>query len=71
MIIRLFLLLTLIGQVGPGTSDPAAQRLGGRGFGRLLTVIVILGVIVLAAIVVIAILAMTGRFENTLMDPAT
>ncbi len=69
MIFRLFMLLTLIGQVGPGTSDPAERKLGGHGFGNLLTVIVILGAIVLVAIVVIAILAMTGRFENTLMDP--
>jgi len=70
MILRLFLLLSLIGHVGPTASDKE-HKPGGRAMGNVIAVVVVLGAIVLAVIVVVGILALTGRFENNLMDPAT
>lgn len=72
MILRLFLLLTLIGQVGPrATDDEAERKLGGRGFANVMMIVFGLGVIVLAIVVVVAILALFGQFDYKLMDPVT
>ena len=72
MILRLFLLLTLIGQVGPrATEDDAGRKLGGHGFANVMMIVFGLGVIVLAIVVVIAILALFGQFDYKLMDPVT
>lgn len=70
MILRLFLLLSLIAHVSPSASDKE-HKPGGRAMGNVISLVVVLGVIALAVIVVVAILALTGRFENNLIDPAT
>ncbi len=73
MFLRLFLLLSLIGQLGPdasGVADSREYNPAGRKFGYVLSLLVLIGAVILAALVVIAILALNGHFENSIIDPA-
>ena len=72
MFLRVFLLLSLIGQIGPSAADDTdGYKHHGKIMGNLLVIVVVLGFIVLASLVVIAILALGGHFDNTNMDPVT
>lgn len=78
MLFRLLYLIALIGVVGPDPG-PARKvevveageepRMGGEGFGNVVSLVTLLGVAILAAIVILAILALSGQFENTIIDP--
>ncbi len=79
MLLRLLYLIALIGVVGgdsrtPTTTtdadDPGEARLGGEGFGNIVMLFVVLGALVLVGIIVLAMLALSGQFENELVDPA-
>jgi hypothetical protein len=78
MIFRVLYLIALIGLVGPDSGsdgrtvvpvDEDEQRMGGEGFGNVVALVAVLGVVILAAIVILAILALTGQFENEIIDP--
>ncbi len=74
MFLRVLYLVALIGLVGGGaaptdTDDDESGRMGGEGFGNVVMLVAVLGVLVLGAIVAVAILALMGQFENTAVDP--
>lgn len=80
MIFRMLYLIALIGLVGrdSGTGDREVvlvedeeheQRMGGEGFGNVVSLVVLIGVVLLAAIIILAVLSLTGQFENELVDP--
>lgn len=83
MIFRVLYLIALIGVVGrdPGSGDSRVvrverieeaqpeRRMGGEGFGNIVSLVVLIGVVVLAAILILAVLAFTGQFEKELIDP--
>lgn len=83
MIFRVLYLIALIGVVGrdPGTGDSRVvrverieddqpeRRMGGEGFGNIVSLVALIGVVVLAAILILAVLAFTGQFERDLIDP--
>lgn len=80
MIFRVLYLIALIGLVGrdSGTGgEPVARveendqerRMGGEGFGNVITLVALIGVVVLASIIILAILALTGQFDNEIIDP--
>ena len=74
MLFRLFSLIALIGAIGPDTTvseNPEDQRVGGEGFGNVVMIAVLLGMVVLAAVVIIAVLSVTGQFESDVLDPRT
>lgn len=75
MLLRVLYLVALIGLVGGdsrGSShDEGERRVGGEGFGNIVMLVAMLGVLVLGAIVVIGILALTGQFENDVLDSIT
>lgn len=73
MLLRLLFLISLLGYAsGPdargGDED---EKIGGEGFGAVITVFVGLGALLLLALIVLAILAITGQFESGLMNPVT
>jgi uncharacterized membrane protein len=72
MLFRLLFLISLLGVVGTdatsGTDDDE-ERVGGEGFGNVVMLAVILGMVLLAAVVIIAALSLTGQFEKDLLDP--
>lgn len=73
MLLRVLYLIALVGVIGrdagsAGVNDDE-QRMGGEGFGNVLMLVVAVGVLLLGAVVVLAILALTGQFENTAIDP--
>jgi len=79
MLLRLLYLIALIGVVGGDSrhttttddDDNASEaRLGGEGFGNIVMLFVVLGALVLVGIIVLAMLALSGQFENELVDPA-
>jgi hypothetical protein len=49
-------------------SDAEEERMGGEGFGNIVMLFVILGVLVLAAVIIFAVLALSGQFLNPYMD---
>jgi hypothetical protein len=64
----------LIGVVGgdaraSSTTEDKDVRVGGEGFGNIVMLAVILGVVILGAIIVIAALALNGQFESDVVDP--
>jgi hypothetical protein len=71
MLFRLLFLISLLGVVGTdatsGTDDE--ERVGGEGFGNVVMLAVILGLVLLAAVVIIAALSLSGQFEKDLIDP--
>lgn len=82
MIFRVLYLIALIGLVGrdsgsgPGDrpvvrmdEDEHEERMGGEGFGNVVSLVVLIGVVLLAAVIILAVLAFTGQFENELVDP--
>jgi len=76
MLLRVLYLIALIGVVGGDartstTEDDENVRVGGEGFGNIVMLAVMLGVVVLGAIIVIAVLAATGQFESDVLDPRT
>ena len=75
MMLRILYLVALIGAIGGDASAPEARddenvRMGGEGFGNVVMLALLLGILIFGAIVVIAILALTGQFENSNVDPA-
>jgi hypothetical protein len=50
-------------------SGAEEERMGGEGFGNIVMLFVILGVLVLAAVVIFAVLALSGQFLNPYLDP--
>ena len=75
MLLRVLYLIALIGVVGGDSRASAEQdedgRIGGEGFGNIVMLAMMLGVVVLVAIVVLAALALTGQFESDILDPRT
>jgi hypothetical protein len=75
MLLRVLYLIALIGVVGGDSRTSAEQdedgRIGGEGFGNIVMLAMMLGVVVLVAIVVLAALALTGQFESDILDPRT
>lgn len=77
MLFRVLYLIALIGVVGGDSrattsddnEDSENVRLGGEGFGNVVMVFVALGVAALLAVIVIGVLALSGQFENTVVDP--
>ncbi len=75
MLLRVLYLIALIGVVGPdsrvASSDKESEktRMGGEGFGNVVMLFVILGVVALVAVIVLGILALTGQFDATSVDP--
>jgi len=83
MIFRMLYLIALIGLVGrdsgtgdsrvvrvePVENDQPERRMGGEGFGNIVSLVVLIGVVVLATILILAVLAFTGQFEKELIDP--
>lgn len=76
MFLRVLYLVALIGLVGGDSTAPAGNdddnvRTGGEGFGNIVMLVVIIGALVLLTVITIAILALTGQFENSIVDPRT
>ncbi len=77
MLFRVLYLIALIGVVGhdsgpsPQVEIDEEQRMGGEGFGNIVSLVALLGIAILSAIVILAILALTGQFENDIIDPVT
>ncbi|CAN5750166.1 MAG: hypothetical protein ACR2GI_00425 [Thermomicrobiales bacterium] len=75
MFLRILFLIALIGIVGSDSraassdEDSEEAQMGGEGFGNVVMIFVILGVVALVSVIVIGILAATGQFENTAVDP--
>ncbi len=79
MLFRILYLIALIGVVGrdsgPGPKveivEQEEQRMGGEGFGNIVSLVALLGVALLAAILILAILAVPCQFTNDIIDPVT
>ncbi|MBA2248123.1 MAG: hypothetical protein H0W23_08340 [Chloroflexia bacterium] len=81
MFFRILYLIALIGVVGRDSGaaprvevvEPGGpgeeQRMGGEGFGNIVSLVALLGVAILAAIVILAVLALSGQFSNDIIDP--
>jgi hypothetical protein len=74
MIFRLLYLIALIGVIGSDAraetrDDDEPTRMGGEGFGNVMMLGVLLGVLVLGAIITIAVLALGGYWDNPNVDP--
>jgi hypothetical protein len=74
MLLRVIYLIALIGLVGsdssaPATSDDDNARMGGEGFGNVVMLFVLLGGLVLLGIITLAVLALTGQFDNEMVNP--
>ncbi|HYI26028.1 MAG TPA: hypothetical protein VD767_11515 [Thermomicrobiales bacterium] len=70
MILRILYLVALLGVIGGDARDDSDAKMGGEGFGNVVMLAVLVGILLLGAIVVIALLALNGQFENTNVDPA-
>jgi hypothetical protein len=64
-------LVALLGVVGSDarSNDEDEPRMGGEGFGNIVMLAVIIGSLVVGAVLVFAVLALSGQFENTIVDP--
>ena len=73
MLLRLLFLISLLGYAtGPDAREREDDdKLGGEGFGTIVTVLVGIGAVLLLALITLAILALTGRFESEFIDPIT
>jgi len=71
MLLRLLFLISLLGYSAGPDAREESDKIGGEGFGTIVTIFVGIGAIVLIALVVLAIMATTGYFESDLMDPVT
>jgi len=76
MLFRLLYLIALIGVVGGDSrnttgEDNGEARLGGEGFGNIVMLFVVVGVLVLLGIIALAMLGLSGQFENEMTDPAS
>lgn len=81
MFFRILYLIALIGIVGRDSgsaprvevTEPVGpgeeRRMGGEGFGNVVSLVALLGVAVLAAIVILAVLSFAGQFANDIIDP--
>ena len=75
MLFRILYLIALIGVIGhdsgpaPRVEPDEERRMGGEGFGNIVSLVALLGVAVLAAIVILAVLALSGQFANEIIDP--
>jgi hypothetical protein len=74
MLLRVLYLIALIGVVGgdaraSSATEESEVRVGGEGFGNIVMLAVIVGALVLVAIIVIAALALSGQFENDVVNP--
>ncbi len=75
MLLRFLFVIALIGVLGGDSraassdEDSEETRMGGEGFGNVVMLFVILGVVALVAVIVLGILALTGQFDNTVVDP--
>lgn len=74
MIIRMLMLVVLIAQmrlnsIDVSDNDEERESMGGEGFANVINLVVLLGVLILAILIVVGILAITGQFENDLLDP--
>ena len=71
MLLRLLFLISLLGySTGPDAREKS-DKIGGEGFGTIVTIFVGIGAIVLIGLVIVAIMATTGYFESDLLDPVT
>ncbi|HWV24475.1 MAG TPA: hypothetical protein VNZ58_09795 [Thermomicrobiales bacterium] len=71
MLLRLLLLISMLGYTSGPDAREGNDRLGGEGFGTIVTIFVGIGVLVLIGLVVLAIFSVTGHFESDFMDPVT
>ena len=69
MFLRLFLMLSLLSQMGEDARDES--ELGGKGFANILLVVFALGVVALVAVVVVMVLALNGHYLNEYLRPVT
>lgn len=70
MLLRLLFLISLLGYAtGPDAREDEDEKLGGEGFGTIITLVAGLGVIVLLGLIALAVMALMGQFESDLMDP--
>lgn len=74
MLLRMLMLLVLVAQMKLNTvdaSDDEVERepMGGEGFGTIVQLFVLLGVLVLAVLIVLGILSLTGQFDMEFVDP--
>jgi hypothetical protein len=75
MLFRLLFLIALLGTIGGDARTPDAdgvheRRMGGEGFGNIVMLFVVVGGLVLLGIIAVAMLALTGQFDNEMVDPA-
>jgi hypothetical protein len=61
--------MAVVGSDATTSSDDDEPRMGGEGFGNIMMLAVIIGALVVGGVLVFAILALTGQFENTIVDP--
>ena len=74
MLLKLLLLVMMVGMV---SNAPAHQESGGstdehtagRGFGRIIGIVTIIGAILLLLLVAAGVLSLFGVFQNELADP--
>lgn len=72
MLLRLLFLISLLGYAtGPDAREEDDEKLGGEGFGTIVTLFVGIGVLILLGLITLLVLAVTGYFESDLMDPVT
>lgn len=72
MLLRLLFLISLLGYAtGPDAREEDDEKLGGEGFGTIVTLFVGIGVLILLALIAALVLAVTGYFDSDLMDPIT
>jgi len=69
MLMRVFLLLTLIGHVGPSAADSGEKKYGGKVAVGILGIALVGGVIALAALLIYSVMSLSGSFSNDLVDP--
>lgn len=77
MLFRVLYLIALIGVVGhdlgssPRVEAVEEEKMGGEGFGNVVSLVVLIGVALLAAILILAVLSLAGQFDNGIIDPVT
>ena len=69
MLLRLFLMLSLLSQLGEDARDES--ELGGKGFANVVFALFLIGVVVLAVVVTVMLLALNGHYLNDYLRPLT
>jgi hypothetical protein len=74
MIVRTLLLLSLVLQMKLNTIDASGDEdepgnMGGEGFGNIVQIVALLGLLALGVLIVLGILSLTGQFEMEFVDP--